>query len=107
MDKPIIPSSYLLRVTTIHCQGCGVTNYASEFFAVSRVKPRMGQGAPMKHAIVCDKPLYDLPIEHQSVHRNTAFCMDCNIDLSHLPLPPSMAMLHDLAQTSTQTLVRR
>ena len=92
--EPIIPTSYTIRVTVTRCNSCNAVSRQSEFLAMTMVKPRMGQGNPVRHWTECKRPEYDLPIDRTFVNRMTPYCAECpEIDLSLLPLPPAPAGL--------------
>ena len=51
--EPIIPTSYTIRVTVTRCNSCNAVSRQSEFLAMTMVKPRMGQGNPVRHWTEC------------------------------------------------------
>lgn len=98
-DKPTIPRSYVLVTTYTTCTCCQHTAASSEFFALSFARSRNSLGEPVKHYEPIMRPQYRLPVTHTAARSTTPYCIRCpSIDLSHLPLPPSYAGLHDLPE---------
>jgi hypothetical protein len=97
--ETIIPTAYAVRLTITTCSCCGTQSRSSEFLAVSYLKSRAGIH-PVKHWTTCDRPEYNLPIERVfAPARRVPYCADCaDVELSHLPFPPSAAGLYDLAE---------
>jgi len=106
--EPIVPTSYTIRVTVTRCNTCNFVSRQSEFLSLTLIKPRMGQGSPAKHWTECKRPEYDLPVDRVFVNRMTPYCAECpELDLSHLPLPPSHAGLYDLAEPTLKGSTRK
>lgn len=102
MDKPFIPTSYVINYSINHCTSCGREEQHSEFFSLSFLRSRNGTGT-VRHLTPCDGPLFNLPVDRVLTgHTTTPFCAACPpISLEHLPIPPGglgAVELHDLCE---------
>lgn len=106
--EPPIPERYIVRTTYVTCNCCSHVSTTSEFLALSYAHARNHMGQPVRHYEACGRAEYNLPVEHVAAPpRTTAFCIRCrDIDLSHLPLPPHISGLHDLAEPAYKNVGR-
>ena len=97
-DANTVPSGYVLHYYTTACGHCHTQSSRSDFYALHLRKSRLDR-TTVRHLVRCERATFNLPVERVNVgHRNIPFCCDCaTIDLTHLPSPPSAAMLHDIA----------
>jgi hypothetical protein len=97
---PTIPSHYDLVVTPMRCRCCGTIENHSEFMAVSYIRPRHHSGTPVRHSVRVDAPSYYIQVRRIAAPMgHMAYCAACpDINLRHLPAPPSPAALTDLPE---------
>jgi hypothetical protein len=105
IKEPPIPERYIVRTTYVTCTSCGTNTATSEFLALSYAHARNHMGQPVRHYEACNRPEFNIPVEHVAAPpRTTAFCVRCrDIDLSHLPEPPHIGRLHDIAEPVLRT----
>jgi hypothetical protein len=100
-DANTIPAGYVLHYYTTACGHCHTQSSRSDFYALHMLKSRLDR-TPVRHLVRCERASFNLPVERVNVgHRNIPYCCDCqSIDLTHLPSPPSAAMLHDIREST-------
>jgi hypothetical protein len=101
---PVIPERYALHYSFSCCDNCGAQERHSELFALTFLRSRFRTGT-VKHLTRCAAPTYNLPVDRvmTGTHR-IALCGECpKLDLTHLPPPPSAAMLSDLPEPTAKS----
>jgi hypothetical protein len=102
-DHEVIPERYVVHYSITRCANCKAESRDNEFYALSYLKSRVN-GTRVRHLTRCARPLFNLPVDRipTGIH-SVPYCCECDvIDLSHLPPPPSAALVYDLAEPTAK-----